>query len=233
MDGDIEAVKQHLAAGTDVNAKHWAFGGTPLHQAVIGDHKEIAELLIANGADLNATNNDGDTPLDENPSSQIADLLRKHGGKTSEELIAEGKQPAKAVGAYTNDPHNYLLLLNAGTGSIEDMKQNLADGADLNWDDGQTTPLHYTAIYSRYEAAELLIAKGVNVNAKGVDGETALHFAAYSGLDSKEIAELLIAKGADVNMKNVVGETPLDYADGEIAALLRKHGGKTGGRIES
>ena len=34
-------------------------------------------------------------------------------------------------------------------------------------------------------------------------------------------------------MKNVVGETPLDYADGEIAALLRKHGGKTVEELEA
>ena len=81
-DGNIEAVKQHLAAGTDVNAL------SVLHHAAFSGRKEIVELLIANGADVNATNNDGDTPLDENPSSQIADLLRKHGGKTGEELEA-------------------------------------------------------------------------------------------------------------------------------------------------
>ena len=156
--GNIEAVKQHLAAGTDVNAKdHW----TPLLRAAWRDQKEIAELLIVNGADLeakcprsgmtpligaamlghwelvhllinkgadvyakekeldtllhlrkvlsnekfvellitkgvdvNAKNDDGKTPLDkaiEWNFYKIADLLRKHGGKTAEELKAEGK----------------------------------------------------------------------------------------------------------------------------------------------
>ncbi len=129
--GNIEAVKQHLAAGTDVNAKnqngytplHKAVddghkeivellitegadvnakedgGGTPLHHAVlfVGD-KELAELLTAKGADVNAKDNDGDTPLDwaiyykePDKEPETADLLRKHGGKTSEELKAEGK----------------------------------------------------------------------------------------------------------------------------------------------
>ena len=50
--------------------------------------------------------------------------------------------------------------------------------------------------------------------------------AAFGGY--KEIVELLIAKGADVNPKNDRGQTPLDWADKEIAALLRKHGDKTG-----
>ena len=50
-DGNIEAVKQHLAAGTDVNAKN-EWGVTPLHNAALSGHKKTAELLIANGADV-------------------------------------------------------------------------------------------------------------------------------------------------------------------------------------
>jgi ankyrin repeat protein len=160
-DGNIEAVKQHLAAGADVNAKD-GWGYTPLHNAADGGHMEItellidkgaevnakeedtgktplhyahnkeiaelliskgadvnakdkfeqttlhsaaseghnetAELLIAKGVDVNAKNDDGKTSLDwathpDNPdaSAELANLLRKHGGKTGEELKAEGK----------------------------------------------------------------------------------------------------------------------------------------------
>ena len=136
--GNIEAIKQHLAADADVNAKD-RMGWTPLCEAAINGHKEIAELLIANGADVNAKDdrgmtpldwaikqilqthhspavqqkhteiaellittgadvnvkgNDGTTPLDTAVhfnNTKIADLLRKHGGKTGEELKAEGK----------------------------------------------------------------------------------------------------------------------------------------------
>ena len=67
------------------------YGTTPLHYA---NTKEIAGLLIAEGADVNAKDERGKTPLDlaiqvKNPKT--ADLLRKHGGKTGEELKAEGK----------------------------------------------------------------------------------------------------------------------------------------------
>ncbi len=75
-DGNIEAVKQHLAAGTDVNAKN-SFGETVLHSSKT---KEIAELLIAKGADVNAKNKDGEKPLDlaiEDNYTEIFDLLRK------------------------------------------------------------------------------------------------------------------------------------------------------------
>ena len=123
--GNIKAVKQYLAAGTNVNAKS-KDGTTPLHKAALKGHKEIAELLItkgadvnaksrtgttplhlatwghtkiielliANGADVNAKANGGITPLDypmSNNDNKIADLLRKHGAKTGEELKAEGK----------------------------------------------------------------------------------------------------------------------------------------------
>jgi ankyrin repeat protein len=99
-EGNVEAVKQHLAAGTDVNAKDM-FGSTPLHGASTLGRKEIAELLIAKGADVNAEfDADGLTPLDlvflfilndKAAQKEMADLLRKHGGKTGEELKAEAK----------------------------------------------------------------------------------------------------------------------------------------------
>jgi ankyrin repeat protein len=65
-----------------------------LHLAAEEGHKEIAELLIDKGANVNAKGLDGQTPLDwamAGVKKETADLLRKHGAKTSEELKAEGK----------------------------------------------------------------------------------------------------------------------------------------------
>ena len=95
--GNIEAVKQHLDAGAEVNAKG-RYGRTPLHYAATRGLKKIIELLIARGADVNTKIEVGDykgqTPLDgaiQWNHPETADLLRKHGGKTREELKAEGK----------------------------------------------------------------------------------------------------------------------------------------------
>ena len=54
-------------------------------------HKEIVELLISKGADANAKDLRDATPLDYAILSETADLLRKNGAKTAEELKAEGK----------------------------------------------------------------------------------------------------------------------------------------------
>ena len=65
-----------------------------LHQAVIDGNIEAVKQHIAAGADVNAKAGDGSTPLDwaiKRRRTEIADLLRKHGGKTGEELKAEGK----------------------------------------------------------------------------------------------------------------------------------------------
>ncbi len=91
-EGDIEAVKQHLAAGTDVNAQNLN-GFYPLTSAASWGHNEIVELLIAKGADVNVKSS-GKTPLDwaiKQLHLETADLLRKHGGKTGAELKAERK----------------------------------------------------------------------------------------------------------------------------------------------
>jgi ankyrin repeat protein len=86
--GDIRAVRLFIADGADVNARD-ANGLTPLHGAAFLGEKEIVELLIAKGPDVNAKTNGGLTPLvlaEEEKQTETADLLRKHGGKTGEEL---------------------------------------------------------------------------------------------------------------------------------------------------
>ena len=82
--GNIEAVKQHIAAGGDVDAKDDLFGRAPLHWAAVGGSKEIAELLIAAGADVNGKVDDGWrwTPLHnaaQGGHKEIAELLISKG----------------------------------------------------------------------------------------------------------------------------------------------------------
>jgi len=104
MQGNLEAVKQHLAAGTDVNAKF--LGQTPLYSAA---NKEIAELLIAKGADVNAKNNRDITPLHNAATfgrKEVVELLiaagaedvnaKTKGGLTSLDFAIQRKHPETA-----------------------------------------------------------------------------------------------------------------------------------------
>ena len=63
LSNDLEVVRQHIEAGTDINVKEPFNGSTPLISAATFDKKEIAKTLIDAGADLSITNNDGSTSL--------------------------------------------------------------------------------------------------------------------------------------------------------------------------
>jgi hypothetical protein len=63
LTGNIEAVKQHIEAGTDINQKEAMSGSTPLMSAATFNKPEIAKVLINANADLSVKNNDGGTAL--------------------------------------------------------------------------------------------------------------------------------------------------------------------------
>ena len=215
-----EMVELLIAKGADVNAKNVA-GWTSLHNAIAAGQEEVVDLLIAAGTDVNAKDRHGKTPLDEaiNPfynKTEIANLIRKHGGK-----------------------HGTIHSA-VGGGDVEAAKEFLAAGADVNVKDKRGfTSLHWASISGHKEAVELLITKGADVNAMRGGGGTPLSYASSWG--HEEIVELLIAKGADVNVKDAFSETPLDVsthpdnpnASAETATLLRKHGGKTKKELEA
>ncbi|MDP6307286.1 MAG: ankyrin repeat domain-containing protein, partial [Verrucomicrobiota bacterium] len=105
--GDIEAVKQHLADGTDIELKCTGCGSTALGHAAKYGHNEIAELLIENGADVDAKDEDGSTPL------HLAALMGYK--EIAELLIAKGAD----VNAKKDDGSWTSLHSAAMTGSNE------------------------------------------------------------------------------------------------------------------
>ena len=82
--GDLAGVQAELDKGVYVNVFGSSIGekklsGTPLHLAATEGHKEVAALLVDNGADVKAKNNLGQTPLNlAFFLPDIASLLRKH-----------------------------------------------------------------------------------------------------------------------------------------------------------
>jgi len=87
--GNTKLIKQLLADGMDVNVTDEE-GLTALYRAAHNDQKETVSLLLSNGANVNIRDKFGNTPLDVTLNDNIAELIRKHGGKTGQELKAEG-----------------------------------------------------------------------------------------------------------------------------------------------
>ncbi|NEQ67053.1 MAG: protein kinase [Symploca sp. SIO2D2] len=163
---------------------------TTLHFAAVLSRKETAESLIAKGADVNAKDRDGKTPLHSviRPK-EVAELLITKGADVNAK-DRNGRTPLHSVR------------------SKEVAELLVAKGADVNAKAiSGHTPLHSSVHLE--EMAEFLIAKGADVNAKTKFGETPLHFSVHSK-DLKEVTQLLIAKGADVNAKDYQGVTFLD-----------------------
>ncbi len=63
ISNNLEAVRQHIASGTDIDAKDAFSGSTPLITAITFGKTDIAKALIDAGADLSLKNNDGSTAL--------------------------------------------------------------------------------------------------------------------------------------------------------------------------
>jgi cytohesin len=255
-EGNVEAVKGYLAIGVNVDERDESYGGTPLHFAAYSGN-EVVELLIANGADVNAKNQADATPLDkaiEKNRDETVSLLRKHGGKTKKELEAAGKSikpiaeaaKPKPPTAKASDTSIHVAAEAAKpkppTAKASDTSIHVAAEAAKPKPPtakASDTSIHVATEAGNIESVKQAIADGADVNEKNADGVAPLSNAAYFG--HKEVVELLITNGADVNAK-FDGRTPLDFAThpdnpnknkAELADLLRKHGGKTGEELKA
>jgi len=212
--GDLAKVKAFIQEGIDVNTK--VHGCTPLHCAARYGHKEVAELLIAKGADINAKDTRGRTPIDlaiNKGRKAIAKLLASKSGDVSlhaAAYVGDLQRVEKLINGGANvdakDQKGQTALHYAASGGqIAVAKLLIANGADVNAG-GDWTPLVEAAYYSK-EMVELLLAKGADIN-------TGRWPALHSALDAGrfDIVELLLAKGADVNIRDDKGHTPLHIA---------------------
>ena len=180
-----------------------------LHEAVNANDIEKVKALLSNGADVNARNKMGDTPLHVAATELLLAKGADVNGKSE-----DGMTPMHAAAASNSEDVAELLL---------------AKGANVNAKSNTgMTPLHLAAMYNARDVAELLLANGADVNAKVNNERTPLHLAAFR--NAKEVTELLLTKGADVNAKDKDGKTPLALAvqsgHSALANILRDQGAK-------
>ena len=231
--GNIEAVKQHLDSGTDVNLKGDQMKWTPLHWAAYWGHMEIAEILLSAGADVNAYNPSGainekdynrGTPLNIatiQGHQVVANLLRKHGGFGGSEdsiWIAAQADDLEAFNKHLENGEDLdieedisggtLLHKAASSNSFLVVKRLIQLGVDANPKDGRNrTPLDLAVTFGRDNTAEFLRNNGGKHETINVS-EAVLSVA---GRGDVKALKHYVEAGADVNTQDVDGETPLHY----------------------
>ena len=178
-------------------------GQTALHRASECGDLLFMEAALAYGADVNARDNGGLTPLDlaisklEEPAAQ---LLTNHGAIIGSNPRNEKGQTALHLASQRGRLDFMELLLNpVNRDAIVDIPDN--DGF---------TPLHLAISKVEREAADLLLKHRANIDLRNNKGQTALHLALQN--DGLDILQFLLTNGADVNVPDSDGSTPLHLA---------------------
>ncbi len=247
-DAPFEYIQYIVNTGADVNARN-KDGDSVLYLATQKNMKNAGELLIDKGADIFATNMQNYSPLrlalEEGGSvqdwiitSRTMNMTDGSGNtplhyasewKLDEAVLGLIEKGAKINATNANGETALFSAVKADSPStINVLAQNgiVTDARDnLTRDHLGNTPLHSAGRWNALNAAQTLLAFGMDVNAQNLSGKTPLSDCCRSG--KTEMAQLLIANGADVNATDVTGRSILldavqAHNENMVALLLKK-----------
>jgi ankyrin repeat protein len=183
-DRSAEIVKLLIAAGADVRAID-AAKMTVLHSAAAGNDTETIRQVVNAGADVNAADFAGFTALIHAASNRNLDAVRLLLAKGADVNARSGDGSFQKVKAGSIALGYFTPLIGAAPlGSHELIATLLDAGAKINVADLRgMTPLMLAVANDRQnlDVIRLLVARGAEVNAKSVAGETALDWAVKIG----------------------------------------------------
>ncbi|KAK6494429.1 hypothetical protein HHUSO_G1000 [Huso huso] len=254
-EADLAKVKKTLALEI-INFKHPQTHETALHCAMSSPHpkrKQVTELLLRKGANVNEKNKDFMTPLHvaaERSNNDVMEVLQKHGAKVNaldtlgqtalhRAALAGHLQTCRLLLSYGADPAIISLQgFTAAQMGNEAVQQILNVGSAKPFCSGlpENIPVRNSDVdYRLLEAAKAgdldtvkQLCSPQNVNCRDLEGRhsTPLHFAA--GYNRVSVVEYLLHHGADVHAKDKGGLVPLhnacSYGHYEVAELLVRHG---------
>ncbi|KAF7271023.1 uncharacterized protein LOC143194346 isoform X2 [Rhynchophorus ferrugineus] len=198
----------------------------PLRLAIRNKHKEIARLLLENGADPNKRYffgaeinliNDleflellltfGANP-DSRDRSGLTPLMKAVRQPNNMEAVLLLLKYGANVNAMADERHDYRTVLHYAvlSGNIEIIQLIIKQGAKLNYDEeydlGKPSPLDLAILKGDPKIVEYLIRSGANVNCSSPIIGSPLHVASADGIPNRyEILQMLLKAGADPNLK--------------------------------
>lgn len=220
-EGDADSVKSILEQDDKMVHLEDKDKDTPLHYAAVHGRGEIIELLIANGALVNARNYQGYTPLHWAASRGRIEAARAllANGAGIDLKNQRGRTPL------------FLVAMNSGNASLAEML--IAAGADVNTqENGGGTPISYAAFRGYSDLIDLLLDNGAEVQTDTVVWYEVFHRACAFG--NQRLADVMLEKGLDIDRRNEDGRLPLhSAAEGgalELVTLLAKRGNPVSSR---
>jgi ankyrin repeat protein len=213
--GLYESLSILLGGTLDIDSKDRVHHRSSLFWAA--NHKEVVNLLLDSGADIEFQDRRQLTPLIHAAGK---------GHKSVVQLLIDRGANINSENSFHDTP-----LTSAITQRHEDVAMLLVNSeVDFQSKTGHESSLNSAVRYGLEGLVRLILTKGVDVNSKNGSGETPL-FAAIR-YQRKSLVELLLHRAADVNSKSNSGCTPLFQAimyeeDLSVLRLLLQHGADT------
>jgi Notch-like protein len=219
-DSSAAVIQDLITQGANLNQQMEKTKETPLHLAARHARADAAKTLLDSGADANAQDITGRTPLHAAVASDAQGVFHI--------LI---KNRSTNLNARTEDGTTPLIL--AARLAIEGMVEQLIEAqADINMADGDQeakipdkTPLHWAASVNNVDAVNVLLQHGANRDAQDKKDETPLFLAAREG--SYQAAKALLDHCANRDIQDHMDRLPIHIAQErmhqDIVTLLEQH----------
>ena len=200
-DGNSEGVKMLIKYGADIEARDRQ-GLTAMDSALHWGHVSVVQLLLENGAQLNV-GSDGSTALHQIVFNENDEWIRDRKSRLNERT----RESIKRIqgGSRLNVTWHY----EEGLGCNPEPRRRV----QISLEDGRTE-WTWTPPGGHKEMIDLLLKEGVEMEAKDIDGRTALLVAVIEG--HEVVVRLLLERGADINAIDGYGQTALHWAASEM-----------------